>query len=115
MDALQYAQNFCKDIKKHSWEAKLTQNKTLNDMDGSSQTAYIYCITVLDTKRANAKVKFWLSFLLGTEGKVLKTILRDNLGRELEVLTDTVVEAYLEKRASAPINREYFSTMRTGM
>lgn len=113
MDAIEYAKSFCKDIKKYHWDIKLQKNISLN-LDGNKQTAYMYVVTVLDNKRSNIKVEFTISFILGTDGNILQTILRDRSNNELEILSDAVAEQYLARRASAPMSREYFSTMRVG-
>ena len=112
MEALEYAKSFIKDVD-YKFAIVLEKNITLTETD-REQIAYVYRFVFLDSKRLRNQAEFWLSFILGDDGKVLQTILRDHYGKEIEIITNAVIEAYLARNADAPLGNQYYSTMIVG-
>ena len=99
----QYVQLLIKDVKKFHKKYIPTGSKTYNSGKPDEQLAFEYQVFFYDLRR-QTEIFFMIRFLVANNN-ILRTTIRDEKGREIEFLTDRVVERYLLSKADRSLER----------
>jgi len=100
-----YLKLLTKDVRQFYSQDRLLGTKTFNLGRENEQTAYQYQVYFFDVLR-ETEIWFMVSFLVQNTD-IFKTTIRDEKGRNVEILTDRVVDRYLKAKSDRDLTQTH--------